>query len=194
MAASSAIVRGAEFRHVKERLMKKLVKKGLPLFFVAIYALILAGCNYNNQVTSAAGVDTRADEAMIRKADSEWSNSTQAKQVATWVSYYSDDAVVMPPNAPLTTGKANITKAVGGLFAMPGLVMNWHADKVEVARLGDLAYVYGGYQLTVNGPDGKPMPDQGKYTEVWKKQSDGNWKCVVDMWSSNLPAPPTPSK
>jgi ketosteroid isomerase-like protein len=24
--------------------------------------------------------------------------------------------------------------------------------------------------------------------EVWKKQADGNWKCVADMFSSDLPA------
>ena len=92
------------------------------------------------------------------------------------------------------TYHGSATSNVAGLFALPGLSMNWHADKVEVARLGDLAYVYGGYQLSMNGPDGKPVSDQGKYTEVWKKQSDGNWKCIVDMWSSNLPATPPPSK
>ena len=32
--------------------------------------------------------------------------------------------------------------------------------------------------------------DQGKTLEVWKKQADGTWKCVADMWSSDLPATP----
>ena len=66
--------------------------------------------------------------------------------------------------------------------------------KVEVAKSGDLAYLYGTYQMTANGPDGKQMPDTGKMLEIWKKQADGNWKCIVDTWSSDLPPAPPPSK
>jgi len=46
----------------------------------------------------------------------------------------------------------------------------------------------------MKGPDGKPMNDNGKMVEIWKKQADGNWKCIVDTWSSDLPATPPPSK
>lgn len=31
------------------------------------------------------------------------------------------------------------------------------------------------------------MTDKGKFLEVWKKQADGNWKCVADMFSSDVP-------
>jgi ketosteroid isomerase-like protein len=30
--------------------------------------------------------------------------------------------------------------------------------------------------------------ERGKYLSVWKKQSDGSWKCVADTWNSDLPA------
>ena len=30
---------------------------------------------------------------------------------------------------------------------------------------------------------------EGKFVEVWKKQADGQWKVVADMFSSDLPAP-----
>jgi ketosteroid isomerase-like protein len=44
--------------------------------------------------------------------------------------------------------------------------------------------------MTENDAAGKPMTDKGKYLEVWKKQADGTWKCVVDMFNTDLPAPP----
>ena len=102
--------------------------------------------------------------------------------------FYADETVILPPNDRLTSGKDNIRKVVTDMFAMPGFALSWQPTKVEVARSGDLAYSYGIYQATFNDPKGKPVTDHGKYAEVWKKQSDGSWKCVLDTWSSDLPA------
>jgi ketosteroid isomerase-like protein len=41
------------------------------------------------------------------------------------------------------------------------------------------------------------MTDRGKYLAVWKKQADGSWKCVADMFNTDLPpasAPPPVQK
>ncbi len=65
---------------------------------------------------------------------------------------------------------------------------------MEVARSGELAYLNGTYELTMNDASGKPANDRGKYVEVWKKQADGAWKCVADIWNSDLPAPAPPEK
>jgi ketosteroid isomerase-like protein len=40
----------------------------------------------------------------------------------------------------------------------------------------------------MNDISGKPINDRGKYLEVWEKQPDGKWKCVADMWNSDLAA------
>ncbi len=68
--------------------------------------------------------DTRAtDEATLRKADEDWSKATQTKQVAAWVAFYADDAVVMPPNDKLATDKQTIGKAVSDLLTLPDLTV-----------------------------------------------------------------------
>ena len=168
---------------------KTLITTGticLGLSFVL--TLVIFGCSSSQQ---QAPPDTRAaDEAAVRKADADWATAGQSKQVDAWVAYYSDDAVVLPPNEQEATGKDNIHKAIGDLLALPGLSVNWKAAKVEVARSGDLAYVQGTYELGMKDPKGKPITDHGKYVEVWKKQADGNWKCAVDTWNSDLPAAP----
>ena len=63
----------------------------------------------------------------------------------------------------------------------------------EAAQSGDLAYVVGTYQITPNNDKGKPMEDRGKLVEVWKKQTDGKWKVVADIFNTDLPAPAPPS-
>ena len=136
-------------------------------------ALVTVGCA--SQPSGAP--DTRAaDEAAIREADIAWSKSAEAKQVDTHVAYYTEDAIVLPPNEPLATGKEPIRKVIGDLYAMPGLSVKWQPTKVEVARSGDIGYSRGTYEMTVNDAKGNPMTDRGKYVEVWKKQADGTWK------------------
>jgi ketosteroid isomerase-like protein len=133
--------------------------------------------------------ETKAEQA-LRDADDAWSKAAASKDLDKTVSYYSADAVVLPPNAPIATTKEEIRKIWQDLLASPGLVISWKATKVEVAKSGDLAFVSGTYELTMNDTSGKPATDKGKYVEVWKKQADGKWKCGTDTWNSDLPAPP----
>ena len=72
--------------------------------------------------------------------------------------------------------------------------VSWKATRVEVAKSGDMAYVSGTYEVTVNDASGKPVNDRGKYLEVWKKQADGKWKCGADIWNSDLPVAPAEKK
>ena len=41
----------------------------------------------------------------------------------------------------------------------------------------------------MNDPESNPTTDYGSYVEVWKKQANGAWKCIVDMINSDVPLP-----
>jgi ketosteroid isomerase-like protein len=131
--------------------------------------------------------DTKAEQA-LREADAAWSKAAESKDLDKTLSYYSDDATVLPPNAPAATTKEAIRKVWQDMLATPGFVISWKATKVEVAKSGDLGFVSGTYEVTMNDASGKPVSEKGKYVEVWKKQADGKWKCGTDTWNSDLPA------
>ena len=137
---------------------------------------------------ASAAADTKAIEQTLRDLDDQWSTAAGAKDLEKTVSFYSADAIVMPPNAPAVTTKEAIRKVWQDLLGAPGLVIKWRTTKVEVATSGDLACLSGTYELTMNDPSGRPINDQGKYVVVWEKQSDGKWKCGTDIWNSDLPA------
>jgi ketosteroid isomerase-like protein len=167
----------------------KLQSRNSFLGGVAIIGLscgcLTLGCNAARQALS----DTRAtDEATIRRLDADWVKAGQSKQVDAWMAFYTGDAVVLPPNEVVATSKDSIRKTVGELLGLPGLSLQWEPTKVEVARSGDIAYLYGAYELTMDGPNGKPLADRGKNIEIWKKQPDGSWRCAVDTWNSDMPA------
>jgi ketosteroid isomerase-like protein len=177
---------------VKVRLVRhedKIKRRTALAVFLLLLSLMFA-C----QTQTAS--DTRAtDEAALRNLDDQWSKAAGAKDVDKTVSYYANDAIVMPPNTPMATGKEPIRAIWKGMLGAPGFSGGWKSTKVEVAQSGDLGYVIGTYEFTENDAAGKPMTDRGKYLEVWKKQADGNWKCVADIFNTDLPlAAPPPMK
>lgn len=71
-----------------------------------------------------------------------------------------------------------------------GTTLTWTPVKADMAASGDLGYTYGNYVYTAKNKEGKPVANYGKYTSIWKKQKDGQWKVVVDMGNSS-PDPKT---
>ncbi|MCU1327677.1 MAG: Ketosteroid isomerase-like protein [Bryobacterales bacterium] len=105
------------------------------------------------------------------------------------VAFYADDAVLLAPNSPIASDKKAIRDSWAGLLG-PNTAVSWKVSKVEVAKAGDLGYLYGSYQLTIRDPKGGPaMNDKGKIVEIWKKQADGKFKCIVDTYNSDIPMP-----
>ena len=138
-------------------------------------------------ICAASASDTTAIEQALRDLDAQWSAAAGAKDLEKTISFYSENALVLPTNAPAATTKDAIRNTWKDLLASPGVAISWKTTKVEVARSGDIAYTTGTYELTVNDASSKPINDRGKYVEVWKKQTDGKWKVAVDIWNSDLP-------
>jgi ketosteroid isomerase-like protein len=127
-------------------------------------------------------------EQLLRDLDAQWAKAAAAKDVEQTIAYYSDDAIVLPPNATSAATKEAGRNVWRDMFASPGLVISWQPTRVQVAKSGEMGWVSGTYELTMNDASGKPINDRGKYLEVWEKQTDGNWKCAADMWNSDLAA------
>jgi uncharacterized protein (TIGR02246 family) len=129
-----------------------------------------------------------ADDKAVRDADAAWSKAAGAKDLDKTLSFYVDDAVVLPPNEATVTTKEGIRNLWKGFI--DGVTdINWKATRVEIAKSGDMACLTGTYEMTMK--DG--TKDHGKYCEVWEKKADGKWKCGTDMFSSDLPATPATS-
>jgi ketosteroid isomerase-like protein len=159
---------------------RTLSRTALAATFLALI-LFASGCS------QPAPKDTRAaDESALRDLDAQWAKAAAAKDLNATVAFYSDDASVFPPNSPIASDKASIRAAWTSLLS-PDTSITWQASKADVARSADLGYVAGVYQMTMKDPHGKPVTDTGKFVEVWKKQADGSWKTVADIFNSDLP-------
>jgi ketosteroid isomerase-like protein len=154
---------------------------------VSISQPATAGSPLENATNTAAG------ERLLRDLDAQWSKAAAAQDLERTVAYYSEDAVVLPPNATSAVTKETVRNLWKDLLASPGLVISWKPTRVKLGNSGQMAWMSGTYELTMNDASGNPIKDRGKYLEVWEKQSDGNWKCAADMWNSDLAAPASAS-
>jgi ketosteroid isomerase-like protein len=151
---------------------------------LVVSALLLAAC----QPAPPADLSAAAVDA-VRAADIAWEKAMSSRDTAAGYATFEATGSVLPPNAPIGTGPEAIRAVFAGFYALPAMTVHWQPVTVEAARSGELAYSRGNYQLTFNDPKGNPVSDHGKYTTIWRKQADGTWKVVVDMFNTDLPMP-----
>jgi ketosteroid isomerase-like protein len=123
----------------------------------------------------------------IWAADTAWNKTYEAKDLDKAVAFCDEQGSLLWPNAPVATGKNAITKLTASAFAIPDFKLVWQQVKVGIARSGDLGYTSGTYIWSFRDTSGKPVSDKGKYLTVWKKQADGSWKVLFDMFNTDLP-------
>lgn len=149
-------------------------------------AIVVTACAGLLVFATACSSDSSSADARAIKARSElWSKAGSVKDSASFVTFYADDATVMLPNEPAIKGMDAIKAVMTPMMQDPNFSLSFTTDKVEVS--GILAYTQGAVSFKSTGRDGKPLADTGKYLTVWKKQADGSWKAIEDIFNSDLP-------
>jgi ketosteroid isomerase-like protein len=130
------------------------------------------------------GKTSKAEHA-IRDADLAWSQAAQSKDLDKTVSFYADNASVLPFNAPIATGKNAIKQVWSSLMAKPGFSLTFAPTKIDIAKSGDMAYEVGTFELKMNDAQGNPATTAGKYVVAWKRQPKGDWKAELDIFNTD---------
>src|SRR6516164_7698567 len=154
------------------------------LFSLTTSLILIASCGPSGNVDSRA-----ADIALLQRLDEQWSATAARNDVDGTVAFYADDAVLLPPNAPIAADRKSIRQSWAAMLG-PNTAVSWKVSKGEVGKSSELGYLYGTYELSIKDPQGgPPVHDTGKFVEIWKKQRDGKWKCIVDTYNSDLSPP-----
>src|SRR5882672_5842109 len=107
--------------------------------------------------------DPASESQKLLRRDAEWANLASAgKDVERIVSYWSDDAIVIPQGQPSIEGKAAIRAFVTASLQIPGFKIHWVSEKVSFSPDGKLAYMRGRNSMTVRGPSGAPITLAGR--------------------------------
>lgn len=150
----------------------------LPVLFV------LAACTSEEAPRAAGEQDVTA---AVERIWDEYASSLMDGDIERWLSLWTEDGVQMPPGEPPVVGKEAIrerNQAEADRFAVDDMEI-WNA---EVVSAGDWAYARGTYTaklLPAGGGD--PVPVDGKYMTILRKQPDGSWRIHRDIFNANVP-------
>jgi len=129
-------------------------------------------------------VEHKSEGEKLMQLSREWSKSAGTDSLEKTLSYWADDAVVMSPGEAPIKGKAAIREMVLGTKKIPGFKISWEPLSVTLSKDADMAYLIEQNQITVNDSIGRPMTEFNKSVTIWRKEPDGSWKNIVDMWNS----------
>ena len=137
---------------------------------------------------------TAADAAQASAADADrairagvalWVEFIRARDVNGIADLYAADAVAMPPNQPIVSGRDAIREFWRATVQIPELSLTFEPQQIDVSSSGDLAIDRGTYRLT-GKPNGHELDESGKYIEVWRKVGD-DWKVAANIYNSDTP-------
>jgi len=169
------------------------MKKLLMIITLVILLCFTFGCQQGEEVAKEVGVAPLSDEdvAAIKASTEAYVQARISSDWAALTAFYTEDAIVMPPDAPIAQGR----DAIQTLFEASLPVTEGNLTAEEIDGRGDIAYVRGTGSFLVQ-PEGAPEPIRwtGKYIEIRRKQENGLWLIAIDIWNSDMSLPPLPKK
>jgi ketosteroid isomerase-like protein len=129
-------------------------------------------------VATACAPQATDQSAELGALTDNWENALNAGDVDALVGIYSEDCVLMPPNAELMTGHDAARTAFGAMIAGG---QTGELETIKAIAAGGVGYHAGTYSLRDASGN---LIDRGKYLEGWQKIA-GEWKIVHDIWNSD---------
>lgn len=113
-----------------------------------------------------------------------WEAAYNSGAAAAVAALYTEDGMVLPPNAGTHQGRAAIQAFVEkDLAANKGNTLE--IESVESSKDGNLGFARGTWRM--KDSSGKVL-DEGKWIELRKKVG-GQWQIHRDIWNSDRPLP-----
>jgi ketosteroid isomerase-like protein len=148
-----------------------------PAPFPLALALLAVGC-------APPPPDMEAELTALRAAANAYHEAASAKDAARVVALYDQDAVMVPPNADLVEGLEGVQGYRFGFISTPGIALRFELVRAEVSQSADMGWTLAIADITIDHPDGPPTFSLVRDFHTWKKQADGSWKVIGDVWNT----------
>ena len=160
--------------------------KKLNLYVVILTtAYFILACNNSSSNIKETGdsFDLAKETDWVKNEVIKFSNDLKKGDSMALATYYSSDALAMPPNLE-SVMKKDIASMWGEAIRMG--VKDIKLNVTEVKGNKDLLLEVGTYQMY---GDNSVLLEKGKYISALKKEN-GNWKVFRDIWNTNVPPAP----
>ena len=129
-------------------------------------------------------MDVEVERERLLARDAQWAKlASEGGDIDEIVSYWTDNAVVIPAGMPSLAGREALRAYVEGTRTIPGFRISWSSTEAQVSPDGTMAYLLSTNEVAINGPDGQPVTTRGRAVTVWQRDDQGQWRCAVDIWN-----------
>jgi ketosteroid isomerase-like protein len=149
---------------------------------IAALCLAVAGCGG----LEADGPPPQEDLAAIAEFNQRYLQSINDGDIDTLSSLTTEDHIMMPPNRPPLIGKEANDAANGRVFEQFDIDETW--TPVETVVAGDWAYQRGTFTVAATPKaGGETRNTSGNFLRIYRRQPDGSWRMIRDMFNSDQP-------
>ena len=153
-------------------------------FLMLAVPVVLLSVSADAYGQEKAANNDAAVKSAIASETAKFATAINTGKAADAAATYAEDAMILPPGSDVITGRAAIKEYFAAWIALKPT--DFKLTTVEVEVHGDIAIERGTYSMKLTPPGATaPVPDNGKYLVVWKKQSDGSWKDYREAYNSN---------
>jgi hypothetical protein len=122
------------------------------------------------------------EKVILMQTDKAFSDMSVAKgSKAAFIEYIDSNGVLLKPNHLPIVGANAIDYLIQDDDT--GYTLNWQPQNAFVSQCADMGYTYGVYALHPKSID---TVFYGTYVSIWKRQSDGKWKFVLDTGNQGI--------
>src|SRR6476646_4325923 len=79
-------------------------------------------------------MNLESERAALMQTSRDWARTAATDDLERTLSFWSDDAIVMPPGQPAVVGKAAIREFLRQTLAIPGFSITWEPEQATVAN------------------------------------------------------------
>ena len=117
-------------------------------------------------------------QQFIDEANRKFGAAIARKDYAGMAAFYAEDAMVLPPDAPIVSGRKAIEefwRTAANALGLTDATMK----TIDLQVAGETAYETGEADLKLSSGQAKV-----KYLLVWIRGRDGQWRLHRDIWNS----------
>lgn len=153
-------------------------------------AVVLAACQKvetNEQMVARMRAESDSATAAIDAINVRYARYMNANQADSVALLFTENGVMMPPNAPAVVARDAIRTFLTSNGMPPGATLSFTA--VDVDANGPMAVERGTYTFTMPAQGRTPaMNMAGKYLVHWHNVN-GAWVQAATIWSDDVPLP-----
>jgi ketosteroid isomerase-like protein len=147
-----------------------------------LFLLFSISCNQQSSIPQIKIVNTDSIKQVLVQTDLDFSNlSKSIGQQKSFLEYMDNNVTMLQPGSMPLVGKDTMQKRYK-LKSDTSFVLTWAPLFADVSSSGDLGYTYGTWKYQPNIGDSA----EGTYCTIWKVDSGGNWKFVLDTGNDGL--------